>query len=340
MKWILATTYPRNEDDPNDLWNIIQKKLPKLKLTYIAPTYDHERSRANAGWRDWIDYWQQSGEVWQHAKQNGCDVIITTFPQLAACIGLRKRFSGSKITVVAWTFNLGKLYSGLKAEVARFALAKIDKFIVPSTAEITTYSRFLNQPANKFGFIHYRKQLIEPWENKSIDSPFIVSMGSANRDYETLIKAAALSNLPVIIVGPGRLTDSINIPANVVIKSNLSLKECHTLVQQAVFSVVPLRNPDIASGQITIIESMIFKTPVIATDSIGTADYITDGTNGLLARGADVNDLADKMQTLWDDSELRNKLVENGYIFVKEYLSGDKVASDMIELLKAISNYK
>lgn len=68
---------------------------------------------------------------------------------------------------------------------------------------------------------------------------------------------------------------------------------------------------------IVYIEAMCCRLPVIATRGEGISDYIIDGSNGLLINKKDSNDLADKIEILIKDYNLRNKIKNNGYEWAK-----------------------
>ena len=65
------------------------------------------------------------------------------------------------------------------------------------------------------------------------------------------------------------------------------------------------------------LEAMACKKPVVAFDVPFAREIIEDGYNGLLARAFDVKDLSDKIRLLLSDKEIRLKLSQNAYDYVK-----------------------
>lgn len=63
-----------------------------------------------------------------------------------------------------------------------------------------------------------------------------------------------------------------------------------------------------AFGRVTV-EAMKLGKPVIGADGAGTTELISDGVNGLLYRSGDVEDLAQKIESLYLD---RSRLIEMG----------------------------
>lgn len=68
---------------------------------------------------------------------------------------------------------------------------------------------------------------------------------------------------------------------------------------------------------LVLIESMIHKTPVIATNSGGPLEIIDDAKDGLLFDRS-VEQLADKITMLYEDKDLKNALALNAYQKVKK----------------------
>jgi hypothetical protein len=97
----------------------------------------------------WRKYLAHSSRAWRIAAAGPKPFgFITTFPQLAMTTALHRHLRRSPAPIVAWNFNLGALYGGLKGFVARqMAEGGIDAYVVHSLAEIDRYSkRTSNRP--------------------------------------------------------------------------------------------------------------------------------------------------------------------------------------------------
>ena len=62
-----------------------------------------------------------------------------------------------------------------------------------------------------------------------------------------------------------------------------------------------------------ILEGMMHGVACVSTDEGGIPDIIDDGNTGLIAHRCDAADLADKLQQLLDDADLRRRMGEAGY---------------------------
>jgi hypothetical protein len=138
MRWLVLTPFTRSLGVG---W--IPAHIGSLKHSFesVPAAYDHDRSRQRSGIREWRDYFYQSLTAWTAHYRRSSERIgfLTCFPQLPVCLGILKRVTFSKAPIVAWCFNLGKTYGGMKGRLARFALSAVDIFVVHSTAEIEIY---------------------------------------------------------------------------------------------------------------------------------------------------------------------------------------------------------
>ncbi len=71
-------------------------------------------------------------------------------------------------------------------------------------------------------------------------------------------------------------------------------------------------------GQV-VVEAMAAGVPVLAANAGGPAEVVADGVDGLLYRMGDVDELARGMARLYEDPDLRNRLVTNGRLKAAEY---------------------
>jgi colanic acid/amylovoran biosynthesis glycosyltransferase len=72
------------------------------------------------------------------------------------------------------------------------------------------------------------------------------------------------------------------------------------------------RNGDRDGIPVVLMEAMAMEIPTISTCVSGIPELIEDGQSGLLVREKDAVDLADAMQRLLEDDELRGRLGKNG----------------------------
>ena len=333
MLWTVAAFFFTGRP-AEDVWLDDFVAEPDYRFRKIGSPIEARRSWHNRAVRatplaGWWRYWRQAGT----ALENG-DGVVTLFPQLALMTAIRRCLSRTNVPIVAWYFNVGVFPTGLKARVSRLALRRLDRIVVPSTAEVKIVRDWLGLSEDVVQFVPLQSAPKPVLDKEDEQNPFIAAIGSANRDFPTLLKAAALTGLPMTVVAAPRLMRELEIPPNVTWLSGLSLEECRRIAQRARFSVVPLVQTEAASGQVTLTDAMRMGRPVIATRSAGTVDYIEDGRTGLLVPACDAEALAQAMLRLWKDGAERTRLAAAANAFADDKLSDEAAARSLVRILR------
>ena len=335
MDWYLAAPFIY---DANDLW--LTSFVPEAtgRFHAVPATYQHNRSRRLTGLRGWADYFQHGARVWRAARQAAVPSgILTCFPQLPLTIGLQKRLARSDIPIVAWTFNVGTLYGGARLKLAKAGFVAVDRFIVHSRAEIKTCSEWLNLPAERFQFVPLQRAVPELEGAEDRRHPFILSMGSAHRDYRLLFAVLAELGLPAVVVTGAHAVQGLTVPPNVELKLGLSEDQCHALLQRARLNVIPVANQTTASGQVTLLDAMMSARPAIVTSCPASVDYVVDGVDAMLVRHGDHDQLKAAIQRLWDDETLRASMGAAARKAAIDKFSDDAIGRAMGTVLRDVA---
>jgi glycosyltransferase involved in cell wall biosynthesis len=144
-----------------------------------------------------------------------------------------------------------------------------------------------------------------------------VAMLRPNKGHDILLAAAALvlCNHPgtrFILVGDGSQRQALEaqcralgVEKNVVFKGTLPHAQVEDILAQSDVFVLPSLHEPLG---IAVIEAMAWGLPLIATAAGGILDLVQDGYNGLLVPPGDVASLAQALDGLLSDSELRSRL--------------------------------
>lgn len=126
----------------------------------------------------------------------------------------------------------------------------------------------------------------------------------------------------LILVGDGpqrahleQMTKELSLQNNVEFSGNRGNDEALALVAKATAFVLPsviAANGDRDGIPTSLIEAMYLRTPVISTRVSGIPELIDDGQNGLLATPGDARDLAQKIEQILGDPDLRKRLGRAG----------------------------
>jgi len=83
-------------------------------------------------------------------------------------------------------------------------------------------------------------------------------------------------------------------------------------------------------------EAMQYRLPVVSTFEGGIPDIVEDGVTGFLVPQRDVGALADKMEILLNDAELRKRMGEAGFSKYENEFTQEKFEDRLIEILQHV----
>ncbi len=125
---------------------------------------------------------------------------------------------------------------------------------------------------------------------------------SEEKGIRTLLEVCKeLPHIDFIFAGSGVLEDSINGVKNI---KNVGFKKggaLEKLIREARFSVYPSEWYE--NCPFSVMESQMYGTPVLGSDIGGIPELIRVGVTGELFKAGDKEDLKDKIDSMWKDSE-------------------------------------
>ena len=133
-------------------------------------------------------------------------------------------------------------------------------------------------------------------------------MGSARRDYGLLCRVVGELGIPTTIVAAAHAVEGIAVPSNVTVVRGLTRDQCDELTQRARVCVVPVLNDETASGQVTLITSMMYGRATIATRCIGSEDYVEDRVDGWLIAPQCEDEMRHAIVELWNNGQMRQAI--------------------------------
>jgi glycosyltransferase involved in cell wall biosynthesis len=161
-------------------------------------------------------------------------------------------------------------------------------------------------------------------------------MGSANRDYLSLVKAIQGTGIKTVIISKQSMLDDLPAHPDLIKMSGLSMNECNSILSGAELNIVPIASTRTASGQITFINAMRMGIPTIATYCVGTVDYILDGKTGLLFPPGNDIALRTAIETLWRDDALRKRIGSAGRDYAEAHFSDEAAGRHLSRIIDEV----
>jgi colanic acid/amylovoran biosynthesis glycosyltransferase len=112
------------------------------------------------------------------------------------------------------------------------------------------------------------------------------------------------------------------------------LKEYLNRADVFILPCITASNGDMDGIPVSLMEAMAMEVATVSTYVSGIPELIEDGQSGLLVQERDAEALADALQRLLEDDELRTRLGKNGRQKVMEDFNIDKSAVQLATLLK------
>ncbi len=334
MHWAVASPYFETFEDQwishaSDSDDHSFSLIPRL-----GTDRNWHQSSARAGLGEWSNRARQA----KQAFENEGSGVITVFPQLAAAAGFWKMAERSDRPLVAWLFNTEGLGSKPKRAIARVPLGRVDRFVVHSTAEIAGYASLLSLPVDRFEYVSLQYGgAVETAPPVGQDEPYVFATGSGYRDYETFFAAVSKLGLRTLVLASDRVLDGLPIPSNVEILDQISRPEIRQLVRHARVNVVPLNDQALTAGLVTIVETFRHGRSLVTTERPGLEDYCLHGKNALCGQLFDSKSMAEAIDSMWSDHELRAELDANALDFANENCTDEAAARHLFRVLDSVS---
>jgi glycosyltransferase involved in cell wall biosynthesis len=151
--------------------------------------------------------------------------------------------------------------------------------------------------------------------------------------FARFLKRTNSANAGLLILGSGvelenlqQLSRDLKIDGNIVFQGYQ--QNPFPYLKQSDCFVMMSENEGISNA---LLEAMALKIPVITSASGGITEVIRDGVNGFIVDRNDEAGLANRMQQLYQQADLRKRMGEEGYRTILDQFSLETMAGKMIE---------
>lgn len=216
--------------------------------------------------------------------------------------------------------------------------AGLNAYAIPKSKSVLIYNGFNEER------LHTTVDKEAMMKSLDINTPHIVIMAatfSNSKDYKCYIDAAKnivkkRDDVTFLAAGSGcnweKINNSIDNDERKYIKLIGARKDIDCIYQISTISVL-MSNPEVNEGlSNTILESMAFGLPVIATNGGGTPEIIEQGKNGIMLSGQTPENLAEAITELLDNQEYREQLSQAARKTVSEKFSLTNMVNRFIEI--------
>ncbi len=236
-----------------------------------------------------------------------------------------------RITVMTFIYKpkagvAGKIYHHF-VETALDS-SNLTDVIVFSKSEVKHYAKLFPKAAHKFRYMPLGIAGMPDIEPRHGD--YIFTAGISNRDYDFLFRAMSGTDFHVRIACPDvKVPDGM---ANTEVLENCygdgmlrELAGCYAVV-------IPLKDRNISSGQLMLLQAMQIGKPVIVTRTDALAEYVEDGCTAIFIDN-EPTQLRNALHRLHADPSLYEEIVENAKRKVADEFSERKLGEHVGAIL-------
>lgn len=250
------------------------------------------------------------------------DVVITADIRTAQIFGLVRSLFGWRrpkhiILELMLDESSDSLRWKVKRFVQRFCFGSVDVVFVSSRMEIPTYAERLGLPEQRIRFLPFHTNVVNPMMIEGTGG-FILSAGKTGRDFATLASAVEGLNVRVVVVSDRGHIEGIVFPPNVEVRIDIPYRSYLELLHRCSMVVVPLKRLVKSTGQVVFLEAMALGKPVVATNTIGTQDYIEHGVTGILVPPEDSGAMQDAVKGFIESPSIYSAMALRALQKVKE----------------------
>jgi len=163
------------------------------------------------------------------------------------------------------------------------------------------------------------------------DQIVIISSRLAKKNgLNDLIKAIKKIPVKLLLLGSGpeknrlkQLVKNLNLTDKVVFIGQIPHQDLPYYLALADVFVRPSLSEGLGSA---FLEAMACQLPVVATPVGGIVDFLEDGRTGLYCQPKNPRDIAEKIKILIDNKELREKIIENSLVMVRQEYNWDQIS--------------
>lgn len=231
----------------------------------------------------------------------------------------------------------------LKASIKKLLLAGVDRFVL-YFKNLESYQRFYGIGPDRVVYIPFK---VNGWESivarprQKAAGDFVLCAGRTLRDTVTFVEAMRHVECPGVLLQQKReLLDahgtsawSGELPSNVklIVDESDRFEDYLEFVAQARLVVIPRFKHDIApTGISTYLVAMALNKCVIISKGPGAEDVLTD--QAVIVPPEDVDSLAEQIERLWHDDNLRTEIAGRGYDYAMSLGGYDRLLKDILRV--------
>ena len=277
-------------------------------------------------------------------KSKNYDLIISHGAQSAIFLAFMRTIINKKspphIVIDVGCFNGGR-DNKIEISLIKLAAKFLAGVIYHATIQKEYYERNLPFLLKKSRFITFGvdTDFFRPLNIKKEN--YIVSIGYAKRDYNTLLKAwrklsSLDTKLKIFGVNNPQELDVTYFSSDIELLGMVPIDKLKNIIARSRFIILPLPYYKYAYGQMTLLQCMSMGKAVIVTKTPSTIDYIAHGENALFVQPYDVDDMRREIEFLLANPSIVERLEKEARNTVTQRFNEKIMAQNIYKFINEI----
>lgn len=244
------------------------------------------------------------------------------------------------LTVHALVANEYVYHKGGSYFFKRFIDQRLEKYIILNIKNVIVVSPILKKPVEKMknNVVYFIPNALNTDEIRDLNianpvrlkKPSVLFVGSFSKikGLDVLINSIPLiqrkyASIHLYIAGSGsrenelrKLVKTLGVEKNVEFLGYITGSDKYKYYQSSDIYVIPSLSDSFPTS---LLEAMMMKLPVVASNVGGIPFIITDKKSGMLFESNNPKDLSEKIILLLENSDLRTKIADCGFLRVQEF---------------------
>jgi glycosyltransferase involved in cell wall biosynthesis len=252
------------------------------------------------------------------------DLIVSHGMQSGVVLSLWRRFFKTKAKHIV--FDIGSFNSaaetGAALKLMQYASKSIDGIIYHTSSQMDYYQQFFPWIVEKSRFIRFGTdpEFFDPQglKIKQDINKYIICVGYSKRDWNTVVTAWKMLNVPLRLRLVGRVIPEFQGVQGLEQIPFIPIRELMGQIHNAAFCVLPLESFNYSYGQMTLMQQMALGKCVITARVPSLVDYVRDGDTAVLYTPGNAEELCEKMRELSGNPGLCRKIGSAGRRYLLE----------------------
>ena len=252
------------------------------------------------------------------------DLVVSHGMQSGVVLSLwRRLFKSTPKHVV---FDIGSFASaseeGAALRLMQKASGSINGLIYHTSSQIDYYDKYFPWLADRARFIPFGTDLdffqADDVEAHDEGVPYFTCIGSAKRDWDTLVEAyrGLVTDVRLKIIG--HIDPKYADVPGVEMIPHVPVKVMKSYIKGALFCALPLESFNYSYGQMTLMQQMAMGKCVVAAKAPSLVDYAQDGDSVLFYEPKDIEDCRKRLFTAIEEPQVREAVANRAPLYLAQ----------------------